>query len=104
MQDRSGNSGFGELFRYISGSNFGKSKLAMTAPVLQSEPPAGQKLAMTARCWKGKAPAGRHGVRHASGHEAGRPAEAYEPKSCAAGRAGIQSRRNPLLGMGSATT
>jgi hypothetical protein len=48
MRDESGNSGFNELFRYISGSNMRKSKLAMTAPVLQSEPPAGRKLAMTA--------------------------------------------------------
>ena len=48
MRDESGNSGFSELFRYISGSNMEKSKLAMTAPVLQSGPPAGRKLAMTA--------------------------------------------------------
>ena len=48
LRDESGNSGFNELFRYISGSNISKSKLAMTAPVLESDPPAGQKLAMTA--------------------------------------------------------
>ena len=48
LRDESGNSGFNELFRYISGSNHGKSKLAMTVPVLQSGPPAGRKLAMAA--------------------------------------------------------
>jgi hypothetical protein len=48
MRDQSGNSGFNELFQYISGNNIEKSKLAMTAPVLQSEPPSGQRLAMTA--------------------------------------------------------
>jgi hypothetical protein len=48
LRDESGNSGFNELFQYISGSNMEKSKLAMTAPVLQSGPPAGRKLAMTA--------------------------------------------------------
>jgi hypothetical protein len=47
MRDDSGNSGFNELFRYISGNNMRKSKLAMTSPVLESAPPAEQKLAMT---------------------------------------------------------
>jgi len=48
MIDDSGNSGFRELFAYISGANTANSKLAMTVPVLQSVGGAGQKLAMTA--------------------------------------------------------
>ncbi|MGD9643137.1 MAG: heme-binding protein [Elusimicrobiales bacterium] len=48
MRDDSGNSGFRELFAYISGANTANSKLAMTVPVLQSGAAGGQKLAMTA--------------------------------------------------------
>lgn len=48
MASESGSSGFNELFQYISGNNAGRSKLAMTAPVLKSADGDGQKLAMTA--------------------------------------------------------
>lgn len=48
MQDESGNSGFRELFAYISGANTANAKLAMTVPVLQSGAAEGRKIAMTA--------------------------------------------------------
>lgn len=44
--DQSGNRAFGRLFRYISGDNRSRDKVAMTAPV--SQEPTGEKIAMTA--------------------------------------------------------
>ncbi|MCX6371704.1 MAG: heme-binding protein [Actinobacteria bacterium] len=44
--DQAGNEAFGRLFRYISGDNRSRRKVAMTAPV--SQEPAGEKIAMTA--------------------------------------------------------
>jgi hypothetical protein len=42
---QAGNSSFGILFRYISGSNQSQTKVAMTAPV--SQQPVGEKISMT---------------------------------------------------------
>jgi hypothetical protein len=44
--EEAGNSAFSRLFRYISGGNRSREKLAMTAPVAQQ--PKGEKIAMTA--------------------------------------------------------
>ena len=40
--------GFRELFRYISGDNIARSKVPMTAPVLQSAEGGGEKIPMSA--------------------------------------------------------
>lgn len=44
--EKAGNKAFQRLFRYISGDNVSRSKVAMTAPV--SQKPAGEKIKMTA--------------------------------------------------------
>jgi len=44
--DQAGNQAFRRLFRYISGGNRSRHKVAMTAPV--SQEPTGEKIAMTA--------------------------------------------------------
>lgn len=58
MTGESGDGGFRELFDYISGANTAKSKVAMTTPVLQSGPAAGQKIAMTAPVLQAGGPGG----------------------------------------------
>lgn len=44
--EQAGNQAFRRLFRYISGDNHSRRKVAMTAPV--SQEPTGEKIAMTA--------------------------------------------------------
>jgi len=44
--EEAGNTAFNRLFRYISGGNRSREKVAMTAPV--SQQPKGEKIAMTA--------------------------------------------------------
>lgn len=44
--EEAGNNAFNRLFRYISGENRARAKVAMTAPV--SQEPGGEKIAMTA--------------------------------------------------------
>jgi hypothetical protein len=49
VEDNSSDSGFGQLFQYISGENKTRRKIAMTAPVITSE-----KITMTAPVITGK--------------------------------------------------
>lgn len=51
-----GNQAFNLLFRYISGENRGRAKIAMTAPVAQERAP--EKIAMTAPVGQQAAPGG----------------------------------------------